>query len=131
MDWFQGFEGLKLSVRPNKFLGGGEGGGWYEQECSPSLEVPGMAAGRTSEYPCTEREVIRQEVVHVSDTNNIKAAPVRPENMVASRPEDSYLSDLGPSLQVPKPTVLVEVENQVYKIVLHDEIHHLLALRAP
>ena len=39
------------------------------------------------------------------------------------------MPDLGPSLQVPEPTVLVEVADQVYENVLRKEVHHILAPR--
>ena len=44
-DRFQGLEGLKLSVGPAKFRGGGES----ERECSRSPEVTCVAAGRVPE----------------------------------------------------------------------------------
>ena len=64
--------------------------------------------------------------MHVSDTNKLKVAPARPKNVVASRSEDGSLSDLVPSLHVPKPTTLVEVADQVYETVLREEVRHLL-----
>ena len=60
-------------------------------------------------------EVIRRKFAHVSDPNKLEAALVCPENVVAYRLEDNSLPDLGPSLQVPKPTVLAEVADQVYE----------------
>ena len=48
-----------------------------------------------------------------------------------SWPEDGALSDLVPSLQVPKPMALVEVAAQVYETVLHKEVCHSLAPRDP
>ena len=75
--------------------------------------------------------MIRQEVAHVLDLNNLEEAPVYPENLVASRSEDGSLSNLGPSLQVKKPTALAEVADQVYDTVLRKEVRHLLALQAP
>ena len=125
-DRYQGLEGLKLSVVPAKFLVGGGS----DQECSPSTEVPGVAEGRALEYPCPERKVIWQEVAHVLDPNHIEEAPVRPENVFASLLEDGSLSDLGPSLLVLKPTVLAEVEEQVYETVLCKEVCHSLDPRA-
>ena len=55
---------------------------------------------------------------------------VRSENIVTSRPEDGALSDLVPSLQVPEPTALAEVSDQVYETVLRKEVHHSLDLQA-
>ena len=65
------------------------------------------------------------------DPNKLKSAPVRPENVVAYRSEDGSLSDLVPNLQVPKPTELVEVANQVYETVLHEEVQNLLTPWSP
>ena len=41
------------------------------------------------------------------------------------------MPDLGPSLQVPEPTVLAELVDQVYEAVLCEEVPHLIALRDP
>ena len=75
--------------------------------------------------------MIRQEVVHVLDAKNLKAAPVRPENVVAYRQEDGSLTDLGPSLQVLKHNVLAEVVDQVYDTVLRKEVRQLLSPQDP
>ena len=75
--------------------------------------------------------MIQQEVAHVSDINKLEAELVCPENVVVSRSEDGYLSNLGPSLQVKKPTALAEVADQVYDTVLRKEVRHLLAPQDP
>ena len=56
---------------------------------------------------------------------------VRSKNVVTSRPEYVSLSDLVPSLQVLEPTALAEVVDQVYEIVLYEEVRHSLDLRDP
>ena len=84
-------------------------GGEPQQELSPSPEVPGVAVVKASEELCPHYEVISQNVPHIAYTYHLKAASVRSENVVTSRPEDGYLLDLGPSLQVPEPTALAEV----------------------
>ena len=83
-----------------------------------------MTAGRAPEYPFPESKVIQREVV-------LKAAPVCPKNIVSSRPEDGSLPDLVPSLQVPKPTALSEVADQVYDTILREEVCHPLAPQDP
>ena len=75
--------------------------------------------------------MIRQEVAHVSDPNKLEASPVRPENVVASQLEDGSLPYLGPSLKVPKPTAMEEVEDHVYETVLREEVRHSLAPQDP
>ena len=75
--------------------------------------------------------MIRREVAHVSDPNQIEAAPVRPENLVTSWLEDGSLPDSGPRLQVPEPTALAEVADQVYENVLRKEVRHSLDTRDP
>ena len=87
-----------------------------------------MAAGRATEELFHEREVFRREVTHVADTYHLEAALVWSENVVTSRPEDGFLPDLGPSLQVQEPTALEEMVDQVYETVLHEEVHQLLYL---
>ena len=69
--------------------------------------------------------------MHVADSYQIEAVLVRYENLVTPRPEDSSLPDLGPSIQVLEPTALVEVADQVYEAVLHEEVRHSLAPQAP
>ena len=66
--------------------------------------------------------MIGRVVEHVSYPENLEAALVRPENVIAYRSEDGSLSDLGPSIQVTKPTMLSEVEDQVYETVLREEV---------
>ena len=51
--------------------------------------------------------------------------------MVTSQTEYVSLSDLVPSLQVLEPTALAEVADQVYEIVLYEEVRHSLDLRDP
>ena len=51
--------------------------------------------------------------------------------MVTSRPEDSSLPDFVPSLQVPEPTALAKLADQVYETVLSEEVYHLLSLQVP
>ena len=65
------------------------------------------------------------------DTNKLHAAPVRPNNAVASLSEDGSLSDLGPSIQFHKPIALAEVAEQFYETVLSKEVRHSFALRDP
>ena len=67
--------------------------------------------------------------MHVTDPYQLKMTQVCSENLVTYRPEDGSLSDLGPSLQVPEPTVLAEVLDQVYETVLGKDVRHLLAPR--
>ena len=69
--------------------------------------------------------------MYVLYPDDFEAVPVRPENVVTYRLEDGSLSDLGPSLQVPKPTTLEEVSDQVYVTVLCKEVRHSLAPQAP
>ena len=69
--------------------------------------------------------------MHVSNPNNLEAAPVRTNNVVVSQSEDGSLSNFGPSLQVKKPTALAELADQVYDTVLYEEVCHSLAPRAP
>ena len=89
-----------------------------------------MAVVKASEELCPHYEVISQNVPHIAYTYHLKAASVRSENVVTSRPEDGYLLDLGPSLQVPEPIAMVEVEYQIYETKLRKEVHHLMAPRA-
>ena len=69
--------------------------------------------------------------MHVTDPYQLKMTQVCSENLVTYRPEDGSLSDLGPSLQVPEPTVLAEALDQVYETVIGKEVRHLLAPRDP
>ena len=75
--------------------------------------------------------MIRQDGAHVSDPCQIKAVLVRYENVVTSRLEGVSQLDLGPSLQVPEPTALAEVADQVYETILREEVRHSLAQQAP
>ena len=88
-----------------------------------------MAVVKASEELCPHYEVISQKVPHIAYPYHLKAASVRSENEVTSRPEDGYLLDLGPSLQVPEPTSLAEVADQVYDTILRKEVCHYMALR--
>ena len=90
-----------------------------------------MTAGRAMEEPCPDLKLVRQEVPHVADPYQPKAESVRSENIVTSRPEDGSLTNLGTSIQVPEPTALAEVADQVYETVLHEEVYHLLVPRNP
>ena len=90
-----------------------------------------MTAGRVSEQSCPQREVVRQEVPYVADPYQLEASLVRSKNIVTSRPEGGVLLELVPSIQVPEPTALAEVADQVYETVLHKEIRHSLAPLAP
>ena len=83
-----------------------------------------MAAGGSTEEPCPEREVVRQEVTHVTDPYHIEAASVRSENVVTSRLEDGSLPDLGPSLQFTEPTVLAEVADLLVEYGLIYLVRH-------
>ena len=69
-------------------------------------------------------------VTYVPDTNDFKAAPLSPEDVVAYRAKNSALLDLCPSLQFPKPAALAEVPDQVNKAELREEICHFLDPRA-
>ena len=69
--------------------------------------------------------------MHVLDPNQLEKVLVRPNKLVASRLEDGSLTDLVPSLQVPKPTALTEVADQVYETVLCKEVRHTLDPRDP
>ena len=62
--------------------------------------------------------------MHVADPYQLKVAPDRSENVVTSQLEDIYLMELGPIIQVPEPTTLAEVVDQVYETVLREEVHH-------
>ena len=75
--------------------------------------------------------MIRQVVAHVLDPNKLKAAPVRPENIISSLYEDGSLSVLWPSLQVSKPAALSELSDQVYETVLYEEVQHALDPQDP
>ena len=75
--------------------------------------------------------MIQLEVPHVADTNQFETASVRSENLVTSHSEDSYMPDLGPSVQVPEPTALAEVSDQVYETILCKEVLHSLVTWAP
>ena len=75
--------------------------------------------------------MIQQEFPHVADPYQLKVASVRSDNVVTSRTVDGSLPDLGPSLQVPEPTVLAEVADQVYETVIHNYFRHSLAPQAP
>ena len=75
--------------------------------------------------------MIQQEVAHVADAYEIKAAPVSSDNIVTSLLEYSYLPELGPSLQVTGPTALAEVAGQIYKTVLHNDVRYWMAPQDP
>ena len=89
-----------------------------------------MAEGRLSEQSCPKYKVVRQEFTHVTDPYQLEVAPIQSKNVVTSRPEYCALSELGPSNQILEPTSMVEVADQVYKIVLRKEVRHSLAPRA-
>ena len=68
-----------------------------------------MASGWASHESCPDHEVVGRIVAHVPYPNEFKAATVRPEDTIIYQEEDGALSDLCPSLQVPKPLALSEV----------------------
>ena len=68
-----------------------------------------------SQESCPDHEVVGRVVAYVHFTNEFKAAPVRPEDVILSLSEDSALFDLCPSLQVPKLALMLEVLDQVNK----------------
>ena len=68
--------------------------------------------------------------MHVTDPYQLKMAQVCSENVVTYRPEDNFLPELVPSLQVTQPTALAEVADQIYETVLHEEVLHLLDIRS-
>ena len=78
-----------------------------------------------------QQSVRAREVVHVSNPDKLEVTPVYPGNVVASWSEDSSLPDLWEILQVYKPTALLEESDQVYEIVIHEEVQHPLALWDP
>ena len=67
-------------------------------------------------------------VLYFPDPDELIAAPVFPEDVVALRAEDSALADFYPRLQVPKPEALEKVPEQVNGAELREEIYHNLAL---
>ena len=69
--------------------------------------------------------------MHVPNTKDLEAAPVRPKDVIAPRADDGALSDLCPSLQVSEPVAFSEVPYQVNKTVLCKEVHYTLAPQAP
>ena len=75
--------------------------------------------------------MVQQEVLHVADSYQLEAALVRFEDIVTSQLGDGDLSDLVPGPQVPEPTTLAEVAEQVYDTVLHEKSRHLLSPQAP
>ena len=74
-----------------------------------------MALSWASQESFSDCEVVGRVVAHVLYTNYFEAAPVRPENIIASRVEDGTLSNLCPSIQIPKQAALSEVSDQVNK----------------
>ena len=68
-----------------------------------------MASGWASQSYFPDREVVGRVVAHALYTENFEVAPVHPNDVIPSQSEDGALSDLCPSLQVPKPAVLSEV----------------------
>ena len=62
--------------------------------------------------------MVGRVVAHVPYTDNFEASPVRTEDIISSRVDDSDLSDLCPSIQVPKLVALLEVLDQVNKTKL-------------
>ena len=64
------------------------------------------------------------------DRNQIEEVPVLPKNVVASRPEDCSLKNLGPSLQALKSIALAEVADHFYETILREEVRHSLDTRA-
>ena len=72
-----------------------------------------MASVWAYQESCSDREVIGHVVVYVSYPDKFEAAPVRPEDVIASQAEGGSLSDLCPSIQVPKPAALLELMDQV------------------
>ena len=58
------------------------------------------------------------------DLNKLKVVPVSTKNVIASRLEDGSLPGLGPSLEIPKPKALVELEDQVYETLLCKDIRN-------
>ena len=53
-----------------------------------------MAVGWELQKPYLERKVIEHIVACVSDPDKLESAPVRPDNLIASRFEDGSLPDL-------------------------------------
>ena len=78
-----------------------------------------MASGWASQESFPDRKVVGLVVTHVLYPEKFKAATVLPEDIIAFREDDGALSDLCPSLQVPKLTELSEVTDQVNKAKLH------------
>ena len=77
-----------------------------------------MELGWVSQESCQDFKVVGCVVAHVLYPNKFEELPVRPEDIIASQAEDGALSDLCPSLQVPKPAALLEVPDQVNKTEL-------------
>ena len=63
-------------------------------------------------------KVARLVVAHVPYSDDFEAVLVCPEDLIVSRSEDVDLTDLYPSLLIPKPAPLPEVPDQVNKIEL-------------
>ena len=66
-----------------------------------------MASGWVSQESLPDREVFGRVVMHVLYNDDFEAAPVCPEDVITSLAEDGAMSDLCPSLQVPKPAELL------------------------
>ena len=84
------------------------------------MEVAGLASVWVSQESCPDREVVGRVVLHVQYPDDFKAAPVHPEDIIASCAEYGALSYLCPSIQVLKPLVLLEVPDQFNKTRLRN-----------
>ena len=90
-----------------------------------------MALGWASQESCLDRKLVGHVVTHVTYNYKFEAAPVRPKGVITYLAEDGALSDLCPSIQVPKLAALPEVSHQVNKDQLCKYIHHTMAPQAP
>ena len=77
-----------------------------------------MASGQASQDYIPDHEVFRRVFTHVLYPNKFEAVIVRPDDVIASQAEDGTLSELCPSLKVPKLEALLEVPHQVNKAKL-------------
>ena len=77
-----------------------------------------MAVGWASQESSPDREVVRSVVAHVPYPEKFEVTTVHPEDFITSQAKDSDLSDLCPSIQVPKPASLSKFPDQANKTKL-------------
>ena len=73
--------------------------------------------------------MVRRIVPYVSNTHHLKESLVCIQDVVATRPQQSNLLDLGPNIQVSEPQALEEATEEDHYPKLHQQISNFMTAR--